>query len=409
MELPSPASSAAEVMLKISWSPDDGYTDDEVPQNIVSFLLFQGPGLRSHYWEFLGHPRRCGALYNERAECYTRIINRWLLFLEATPDPQGPDSLIHEECRKLVLANWSRILSESKCVPGDQDLICRLRDFTLDKACEEDVERVIAWLKVSFGHIFIGYIYVHMSQIGSNTPKDVLVRWKTYGFGRYSPHRGIWDLLLSGTPEKLFYSGTSYDNVNNNISVLSLQEQDQGRTRMKEDARGKEEELQRNEEEIRRKEQEAKRKEQVVRRKEKEAEEKEEELRKKHEEVRKHEEEVRKHEEEVKKREEEVRKSEEEVSMREEEVRKSEEEVRKRAEEAQQKEPEAGQKNEALDINVVCARLSILLQAPESFKKLVDLQKEQAQEMTDLLQKVRLAFPPQSCLFKILMITCASC
>jgi len=79
----------------------------------------------SHYWEFLRHPSRCGVLYN-----YARIINFWLLFLEVPPDPEGPYSLDREECRKLMLANWSRMLS--KCVPGDKDLICRLRDFTLD-------------------------------------------------------------------------------------------------------------------------------------------------------------------------------------------------------------------------------------------------------------------------------------
>ena len=101
--------------------------------------------------------------------------------------------------------------------------------------------------------------------------------------------------------------------------------------------------------------------------------------------VRKHEEEVRKHEEEVKKREVELKK-------REEEDKKGAEAMRKRAEETQQKELEAKQKNEALDLHMVCARLFILLQAPESFKKLVRLQEHQAQEMMDLLQKVRLAF-----------------
>ena len=65
--------------------------------------------------------------------------------------------------------------------------------------------------------------------------------------------------------------------------------------------------------------------------------------------------------------------------------------MRKRAE-AQQRAPEAGQKNEALDVDVVCARLFVLLQAPESFREIVCLQEQQAQEMMDLLQKVCLAF-----------------
>jgi len=213
-------------------------------------------------------------------------------------------------------------------------------------------------------------------------------------------------------PDTLLYSGTSYYNVNANDkpSVLSLQERDQAEAKKEEDARGNEEELQRNEGEARRKEKEAKQKEQDVRGKEEEAKKKEEELRKKDEEVRrretevrKYEEEVRKHadearkretearkhEEEVKKREEEVRKCEEEVRKREEEVRKCEEDMRKRAEEARQKELEARQKN---DVDMVCARLFILLQTPESFKKLVCPQEHQAQEMMDLLQKVRLAF-----------------
>ena len=44
-------------------------------------------------------------------------------------------------------------------------------------------------------HRFIGYIYLGVLQMGSNIPKDVLVRWKTYGFEQYSLHRGIWDML----------------------------------------------------------------------------------------------------------------------------------------------------------------------------------------------------------------------
>ena len=102
--------------------------------------------------------------------------------------------------------------------------------------------------------------------------------------------------------------------------------------------------------------------------------------------------EVRKHEEEVRKRQAELGRYEEEVRKREEEVKKCEEEVRKRAEEAQKRELEAKHKNEALDLHMVCARFFILLQAPGSFKKLVCLQKHQAQEMMDLLQKVRLVF-----------------
>ena len=48
----------------------------------------------------------------------------------------------------------------------------------------------------------------------------------------------------------------------------------------------------------------------------------------------------------------------------------------------------------ALDADMICARLFILLQVPETCKELMDLQKEQAQEMMDLLQKVCLAFSP---------------
>ena len=145
--------------------------------------------------------------------------------------------------------------------------------------------------------------------------------------------------------------------------------------RKAEEVQMKERRAEKREQEEKKKEQEAKQKEQVVREKEKEAKEKEEELRKKHEEVRRRETEMRKHEDEVRKHED--------------KVRKCEEEVRKREEGAQQKELEARQKNEALD---VCARLFILLQTPESFKELVCLQESQAQEMMDLLQKVRLTF-----------------
>ena len=202
-------------------------------------------------------------------------------------------------------------------------------------------------------------------------------------------------------PETLLHSGKSYGkaNANSRGSDLGLQERGQAEAK-EEDARGKEE-LRRNEKEARRKEQEAKEKEQEVRRKEEAA--KEEELKKAGEAVRRREEEVTRREEEVRKREEgstkceeEVTKREEEVTKHEEEVRKCEEEVRKceedvkmRVEEAQQKELEASQKTEALDI---CARLFIILQLPESFRKLVCLQEHRAQEMMDLLQKVRLAF-----------------
>ena len=135
-------------MLRIFWSSDDSYIDYEMPRRLVTLCLSGSvSAMRRHYWQFLDHPGRCGFLYHERAKCYTRTVNSWLLFLEATPDPEGPDSLYHEECRKIVLANWSRILSE--CVQGDKDVIRRLRDFTLDKACKKDVERVIAWLGVS--------------------------------------------------------------------------------------------------------------------------------------------------------------------------------------------------------------------------------------------------------------------
>jgi len=132
--------STAQAIFRISRSPDDSYTDDKVPLKIDMFFLFPDSALGSYYWKFLNHPGRCGVLYHERAKCYTRIVNFWLLFLEASPDPKAPDSRVYEECRKIVLTNWSRLLS--KCVPGDKDLICRLRDFTLDKACKEDVENV---------------------------------------------------------------------------------------------------------------------------------------------------------------------------------------------------------------------------------------------------------------------------
>ena len=148
-EVPSPTGCTAnwEITFRISRSPDDSYTNDKVSQKVITFPLFNGYTLRRHYWRFLDDPGRCGVLYHERAKCCTRIVNFWLLFLEATPDPEEQSSLDHKRCCKLVLANWSRMLS--KCVLGDKNLICRLCDFNLDKACKEDVKRAIAWLKVS--------------------------------------------------------------------------------------------------------------------------------------------------------------------------------------------------------------------------------------------------------------------
>ena len=35
-------------------------------------------------------------------------------------------------------------------------------------------------------HGFVDNVYLHVLQIDSNILKDVLVRWKTYGFERYS-------------------------------------------------------------------------------------------------------------------------------------------------------------------------------------------------------------------------------
>jgi len=49
---------------------------------------------------------------------------------------------------------------------------------------------------------FIGYIYLRVLQMDSNIPKDILVRWKTYGFERYSWRRRIWGRLLSGQSHK---------------------------------------------------------------------------------------------------------------------------------------------------------------------------------------------------------------
>ena len=150
--------STAQDMLRISRPPDDSYICVDVQElDMVQAHFFHYFTWTNYYWEFLDHPGRCGILYNERAKCYTRIVSFWLLFLETTPDPEGSDSLDHEKCRELVLANWSRFLS--KCVPGDKDLICRLRDFTLDNTWKEDVERVMAWLKVSLQCFFFLVIF----------------------------------------------------------------------------------------------------------------------------------------------------------------------------------------------------------------------------------------------------------
>jgi len=196
MELPSLSEPTKQAVLQISWSPDNSYIGNETRQKSITFLLCWVRS-RIHYWQFLEDRARCGDLYPERAKCYTRIVHSWLLFLEAPPDSKA-DSLDHEECRKIVSANWSRMLS--KCVPGDKDLIYRLRDFTLDNAYKEDVERVIGWLVVSIlviGLSFIGYIYLrNVLQMGSHIPKGVLTRWKTYRFRRYSLRRRIWDSLF---------------------------------------------------------------------------------------------------------------------------------------------------------------------------------------------------------------------
>jgi len=175
-------------MLRISWSPNDCSAANDNRKTVDTTCLFDDYWIRKCYWEYLRDPRRCGLLYNERAKCYTRIINCWLLFLEAPPDLEGSGSLDHKICRKIVLATWSRILS--KCVPGNKDLICRLRDFTLNNACKKDVEHVIRWLEVSLQgyHSFISYIHLcGVLQMDSNIPNNVLVRWKTYSVERYPP------------------------------------------------------------------------------------------------------------------------------------------------------------------------------------------------------------------------------
>ena len=237
--------------------------------------------------------------------------------------------------------------------------------------------------------------------------------------------RGLPRLPMS---ETLLHSGRSYDNMNANsrASDLSWQERDQTEAKKEKDARGKEE-LWRNEEEAQRKAQEAKQKEQEVRRKEEEVKEQEEELRKKDEDVRKHEEDVtkreedmrrckedvRRREEDVRRREEDVTKHEEDVTRREEDVtrcegdvtkceddvwkreedvRKREEDVRKCEEDVRQCEEDVKKRAEETQQKERCARLFVILRVPESFKKLVCLQEHQAQEMMDLLQKVRLPF-----------------
>ena len=137
----------------ISRSPDISYINCDVPKEFDLVIPFHFVRLKSYYWEFLEDPGRCGVLYHEPAKCYTRITNSWLLFLEAPQGPEGPVSLAREEYRPVVLTHWSLLLS--KCVPGDQDLICRLHDFTLAKARKEDVKRVIAWLKVSYPSVLL--------------------------------------------------------------------------------------------------------------------------------------------------------------------------------------------------------------------------------------------------------------
>jgi len=77
----------------------------------------------------------------------------------------------------------------------------------------------------------------------------------------------------------------------------------------------------------------------------------------------------------------------------EEDVKTPDEEDVRGPEEAQQKEYKDIQQ-EALDTDTICARLFMRLQAAESFTKLVCLQESEAQEMMDLLQKVRLVFVP---------------
>ena len=63
------------------------------------------------------------------------------------------------------------------------------------------------------------------------------------------------------------------------------------------------------------------------------------------------------------------------------------------------------QKNEALDVDMTCAQLFGLLQAPGSFEKLVCLQEQQAwQEMVDLLQQVCLGLSFHIIFIKILIL-----
>ena len=127
----------------------------------------------------------------------------------------------------------------------------------------------------------------------------------------------------------------------------------------------------------------------------------EQEKRKKEQEARKREMEARKREMEARKKELEANKEkrEQEIQRKEQEaIRKEEREAGKREEGAGKhegvkwKELEARRKNETPDIDTVCARLFMHLQATETSKKLVGLQGHQAQEMMDLLQNVRLVF-----------------
>ena len=172
------------LQTRISRSPADYYTDHEVPQKPVALRWFPAFILRSHYWEPLDHPKRRGVLYyHRRAKCNTRILDFWLLFPEAAPDPKGLGSLVHGECRKLAtcFANWSRILS--RCVPGNivEHVICSM-----------------VGSKSSRLSAIVIFICVCVLQMNSNIPKGVLTRRKTYGFERHSLRRGRWNWLLSG-------------------------------------------------------------------------------------------------------------------------------------------------------------------------------------------------------------------
>ena len=144
-------------MRRICHSPDISCTNGEVPQEADRVDPFHSDQMGRYYWEYLNGPGCCGILYHERAQCYTHIMNSWLLFLEAPPDPEGPVSPDLKEYL-VGLVTWSQLLSS--CVPGDQDLICRLRHFTLANARKEDVKNVIAWLKVGLSRLFVIVLFV---------------------------------------------------------------------------------------------------------------------------------------------------------------------------------------------------------------------------------------------------------